>query len=104
MYEVELDSDMDEPIIGEIGEALQVSKTAPQDLFRQETDLLSIPETLRRRMMIYPQTSRYYVCDSDSTSVCDINIDEEITIWYSCGYINEYFGIRFKRLDWATIH
>jgi hypothetical protein len=29
-------------------------------------------------------------------SVCDINIDEEITIWYSCGYINEYFGENIK--------
>jgi archaellum component FlaF (FlaF/FlaG flagellin family) len=38
MYEVELDSDMDEPMIGETGEALQVPKTAPQDLFRHEAE------------------------------------------------------------------
>lgn len=48
--------------------------TSYRHLFRQETDLLSIPDTLKRRMMIYPQTSRYYVCDSDSTAICNINV------------------------------
>lgn len=43
-------------------------------LYRQEVDLTSVPETIRRRMMIYPNTSRYFVCDSDSTSVCNINV------------------------------
>ena len=43
-------------------------------LFRQETDLTSVPETLRRRMMIYPGTSRYFVCDSDSALLCDVNV------------------------------
>ena len=53
-------------------------------LYRQETDLSSIPETIRRRMMLYPSSSRYYICDSDSTSVCDINVfnlqEDDITM------------------------
>jgi hypothetical protein len=43
-------------------------------LYRQETDLTSIPEALRRRMSVYPGISSYYVCDSDSISICNINV------------------------------
>lgn len=48
--------------------------TSYRYLYREETDKTSIPETILRRMMIYPDSSKYYVCDSDSTSVCSINI------------------------------
>jgi hypothetical protein len=41
-------------------------------LFRLES-VEAAPETVRRRMMIYPGNT-YYICDSDSTSVCNINI------------------------------
>jgi hypothetical protein len=43
-------------------------------LYRQEIDTTSIPSDIFRRMMVYPASSRYFVCDSDSTSVCEINI------------------------------
>jgi hypothetical protein len=48
--------------------------TSYRYLYRQETDLSSIPETIRRRMMVYPSISRYYVCDSDSTAICNLNV------------------------------
>jgi hypothetical protein len=43
-------------------------------LYREETDRTNIPETILRRMMIYPDETKYYVCDSDSTSICSINV------------------------------
>jgi hypothetical protein len=48
--------------------------TSYRYLYREETDKTSIPETILRRMMIYPDSSKYYVCDSDSSSVCSINV------------------------------
>lgn len=49
-------------------------------LFKEETDKLSIPSDLLRRMMVYPNSSRYYVCDSTAT----INVfnlqDDDITM------------------------
>lgn len=48
--------------------------TSYRYLYREETDRTSIPETILRRMMVYPDTSKYYVSDSDSTSICSINI------------------------------
>lgn len=48
--------------------------TSYRYLYREEIDRTSIPETLLRRMMVYPDTSKYYVCDSDSTSICTINV------------------------------
>lgn len=50
------------------------SLTSYRYLFRIETDTSSIPETILRRMMLYPSSSTYYICDSDSTSVCNINV------------------------------
>lgn len=55
-------------------ESWLISLTSYRYLFRLETDTTSIPETILRRMMIYPSSSAYYVCDSDSTSVCNINV------------------------------
>jgi hypothetical protein len=43
-------------------------------LYREETDRINIPETILRRMMIYPDETKYYVCDSDSTSICSVNV------------------------------
>ena len=51
-----------------------ISLTSYRYLFRQETDTLSIPSDVFRRMMVYPASSRYFVADSDSTSVCNINV------------------------------
>jgi hypothetical protein len=48
--------------------------TSYRYLYREETDRTSIPETILRRIMVYPDTSKYYVCDSDSTAVCSINV------------------------------
>lgn len=42
-------------------------------LYREE-DKTFAPDVLRRRMMLYPTTSKYYLCDSDSTSICNLNI------------------------------
>jgi len=43
-------------------------------LFREETNKSNIPSDLLRRMMIYPSTSKYYVCDSDDLEICNINL------------------------------
>lgn len=43
-------------------------------LYRLEEDQSSIPENIKRRMMVYPTSSKYYVSDSDSTAICNVNI------------------------------
>lgn len=43
-------------------------------LFREETDLSVISQNLRTRLSLYPANSKLYLCDSDSTSVCSVNI------------------------------
>jgi len=55
-------------------ETWPVTLTSYRHLFREQTDLTSVPESLRRRMMVYPSNSKFYICDSDSTSVCSVNI------------------------------
>jgi len=48
-------------------------QTTYRYLYREELDKNSIPGNIFRRMKVY-SSSKYYVCDSDSTSVCNINI------------------------------
>jgi len=48
--------------------------TSYRYLYRQETNVLSIPYVIRNRMMVYPSSAKYYVCDNDSTAICSINI------------------------------
>jgi len=55
-------------------ETWPTSLTSYRYLYRQETDTTSIPSDIFKRMMLYPASSRYFISDSDSTSVCDINI------------------------------
>lgn len=43
-------------------------------LYRNETCENTASEALRRRMRIYGEINNLYVCDNDSTSVCNINI------------------------------
>jgi hypothetical protein len=65
-------------------ETWESSLTSYRFLFRRESDTTSIPEMIRRRMMVYPTSSSYYVCDSDSTAICNLNIfnlqDDDITL------------------------
>lgn len=43
-------------------------------LYRNETCENTASEALRRRMRIYGEINNLYVCDNDSTSVCNINL------------------------------
>lgn len=43
-------------------------------LYRHEDCENSASESLKRRMRLYPANSKLLVCDSDSTSICDINV------------------------------
>lgn len=38
------------------------------------TSRTEYPFEIRNRLMIYPNSAQYYVCDSDNTSVCNVNI------------------------------
>jgi len=48
-------------------------QTSYRYLYREETSLGSWPQVIIDRAMIYPTSAKYYVCDNDSTAVCDIN-------------------------------
>ena len=65
-------------------ESWPVNFTSYRYLYKWELDYGSIPDILLRRMMIYPQTSKYYECDSDDPTVCQINIfnlvEDDITL------------------------
>lgn len=34
----------------------------------------SIPQEVLLRLMVYPMSARYYLCDSDDITICDLNI------------------------------
>lgn len=38
------------------------------------SDRTAIPQEVLLRLMIYPSSSQYYLCDSDSTSICNVNL------------------------------
>lgn len=65
-------------------ESWPTSLTTYRYLHRLETDTLSIPDIIRRRMMVYPTSSKYYVCDSDDFDICNVNVfnlqDDDITL------------------------
>lgn len=42
-------------------------------LYRKEL-ISACPGGLRIRLMIYPATAEYFVCDSDDTSICNLNL------------------------------
>jgi len=42
-------------------------------LYRKES-ISACPGGIRVRLMLYPQTGEYFVCDSDDTSICDFNL------------------------------
>jgi len=42
-------------------------------LYREETSFGCWPQVFIDRAMIYPTSAKYYVCDNDSTAVCNIN-------------------------------
>lgn len=43
-------------------------------LFRYESCMNSAASTLSSRMRLYPEKSELYICDSDSTAICNINV------------------------------
>jgi hypothetical protein len=43
-------------------------------LYREETNKLAWPSVVRDRLMIRPSSARYFVCDSDSIDVCNVNL------------------------------
>ena len=47
--------------------------TSYRYLFRQDTSMDGASETLKRRMMINPANT-LYICDSDSTAICNVNL------------------------------
>lgn len=47
--------------------------TSYRYLYRQES-LTLCPQAIKVRLMLYPQSAKYYVCDSDDPSRCNINI------------------------------
>jgi len=53
-------------------------------LYREETSLGCWPQVIIDRAMIYPTSAKYYVCDDDSTAVCNLNafnlIDDDLTV------------------------
>lgn len=48
--------------------------TSYRYLFRLEDCMNSAATTLKTRMMLYPGNSQLYVCDSDSTAECTVNV------------------------------
>jgi len=50
------------------------SDSAYRYLYREETSRGSWPTTIRERLMVNPSSAKYFVCDSDSTAVCNINL------------------------------
>lgn len=55
-------------------EAWPVTYTSYRYLFRLETCMNDAASTIKSRMMLYPELSGFYICDSDSTAVCFLNI------------------------------
>ncbi len=43
-------------------------------LYREETNKRLWPSFVLTRMMVYGKSSKYYVCDSDDVSICNINL------------------------------
>jgi len=48
-------------------------QTSYRHLYREETSFGCWPQQVIDRAMIYPTSAKYYVCDDDSTAVCNIN-------------------------------
>jgi hypothetical protein len=58
--------------------------TSYRYLFRYESCMNSAASSISSRMRLYPERSELYVCDSDSTAVCNLNIfdlkEDDITM------------------------
>ena len=52
----------------------EYSESSYRYLYRELTDSSEWPSNIRRRLMVKPSSAIYYVCDSDDTSICDINL------------------------------
>jgi len=50
------------------------TQTSYRWLYREHTTRFSWPSTILTRMMVYARSAKLYICDSDDTSVCNVNI------------------------------
>jgi len=48
-------------------------QTSYRYMYREETSFGCWPQVIIDRAMIYPTSAKYYVCDDDSTAVCNVN-------------------------------